>query len=203
MRACAFVFQLSLLSWFTPNTNIMAQQVEELVQLPKDTLVKMAIKKIDEPSFDVRDFDQIEIWADENDVTVMFDHAIRFIPRKGQYYYSATVDLISGTKGRSILGSPDQDELEFYKPKQKHKEKIQFVLNSINKSNGEIGKIPEGKLPDGIMTITEKAGHYEISVDSKSTSSDYKIKKGSGKIYDGRHKHMAHDQSQPKRRQIY
>ena len=181
----------------------MAQSLTELRILPKDSLIKMACKKIDEPSFDVQDFNQIEIWVDDPELSVEFGHVIRFIPRKGQYYYSVSVDLVSGTTGRLIQGdSPTYEEVRFYKPA-KFQEKIKFVMNAISNSHGEVGKIPEGKLPDGTMTIREEAGYYDIEVDSESTHSYYKIKKGSGKIYDAGHKHYYRDDTPSKRERIY
>lgn len=141
----------------------MAQSVSELRKLPKDSLIKMAAKKITEPSFDVNDFSLIEIWAEDDDISVDFGHAIRFIPMKGQYYYNVSVDLIHGSSNRQILGDgPDDEEVHFFKLNKKFNEKIQFVRRAINNSNGEVGKIPQGQLPDGTMTITEKATYYDI-----------------------------------------
>jgi hypothetical protein len=134
---------------------------------------------------------------------VIFNHAIRFIPRKGQYYYSVSVSLIHGGPSMSIQGKGELDlsEIEFYQPKNFEKD-IQFVLDAINNSNGEIGKIPSGTWPDGDMTVTDNLNFYDVTVDSESTHSYYKIKKGSGQIYDAGHKHYArtHDDS---RKRIY
>ncbi len=181
----------------------MAQSAKELSKLPKEKLIEMAAAKIDEPSFRASDFTQIEVWLEDKELTVEFNHVIRFIPKRGQYYYSVSVDLVSGSSGRSIKGDgPDDEDIQFYDPK-KFQDQIKFVFDAINNSNGEIGKIPEGKMPDGTMEIKEEAGYYDISVDSHSTHSYYKIKKSTGKIYDAGHKHYARDGSESKRKQIY
>ncbi len=180
---------------------VMSQSVSKLRLLSKDSLVNMAVRKIIEPSFDVKDFDRIDVWVEENELLVEFDHAIRFIPPKGQFYFSVAVDLVTGNISRSIQGEGPQDaQIQFFKLKKKHLDKIKFVMTSINNSMGVMGKVPEGQLPDGTMTITEAGGYYDIEVDSESTNSSYKIRKGTGKIYDVEHKHYAMDQ--PRRQKI-
>jgi hypothetical protein len=183
---------------------VMAQSAKELSKLPKEELIKMAAAKIDEPSFRISDFTEIEVWLEDKELTVEFSHVIRFIPKRGQYYYSVSVDLVSGTTGRSIKGDgPDDEDIQFYNPA-KFQDQIKFVFEAINNSNGEIGSIPEGKLPDGTMEIKEETGYYDISVDSYSTHSYYKIKKGSGKVYDAGHKHYYRDESSDlRRKKIY
>jgi hypothetical protein len=182
----------------------MAQTAKERSKLPKEKLIEMAAAKITEPSFRLADFTKIDVWLEDKELTVEFNHLIRFIPKKGQFYYSVSVDLISGTTGHSIQGDgPFNEELEFYNPA-RYQEQIKFVFDAINNSDGEIGKIPDGKLPDGTMTIKEEADYYDVDVSSYSTFSYYKIKKGSGKIYDAGHKHYDRDgESESKRKKIY
>jgi hypothetical protein len=194
---------LVLLSAFLSST-LMAQSAQELSKLPKEKLIEMAVSKIKEPSFRLTDFTEIEVWLEDDELTVEFGHVIRFIPKRGQYYYSVSVDLISGSTGRSIQGvGPDDAELTFYDPT-KYKDEIKFVFDAINNSEGEIGKIPEGQLPDGHMAIQEETGFYDVEVDSYSTHSYYKVKKGSGKIYDAGHKHYYRDEdSEPRRKKVY
>jgi hypothetical protein len=194
------IFLLPILS----SPILMAQTAEELSKLPREKLIELAVSKIKEPSFRLGDFTEIKVWLEDNELTVEFEHVIRFIPKRGQYYYSVSVDLISGSIGRSIQGvGPDDADLTFYDPK-KYQTEIKFVFDAINNSDGEIGKIPEGQLPDGHMTIQEEAGYYDVEVDSYSTHSYYKVKKGSGKIYDAGHKHYDRDEgSESGRKKIY
>jgi hypothetical protein len=178
----------------------MAQTAEDLSKLSKDSLLSMAIAKISEPSFDVHDFNQIEVWLDDEEIIVSFGHAIKFIPQKGQFYYSVSVDLIAGSPTMHIEGKGPWDaKINFYKPSRFRKE-IKFVLDAINNSQGEVGRIPDGKLPDGVMRIQEQGLYYDITVDSESTHSFYKIKKGSGKIYDAGHKHYAQSGNDSRKR---
>jgi hypothetical protein len=182
----------------------MAQSAKELSKLSKEELIKMATAKIDEPSFRVSDFTEIEVWLEDKELTVEFGHVIRFIPKRGQYYYSVSVDLVSGSSSRSIKGDgPDDEDIKFYNPVQ-YQDQIKFVFDAINNSDGEIGKIPEGKMPDDTMTIQEETDYYDVEVDSYSTHSYYKVKKGSGKIYDAGHKHYYRDESSDsERKKIY
>lgn len=182
------------------NLTAMAQSAQELSKLPKETLIEMAAARVNEPSFRAADFTQVDVWLEEDVLTVNFEHVIQFIPKKGQYYYSVSVELPRGSVGRSIKGDgPDDEDIPFYNPA-KFQDQIKFVFNAINNSDGEIGSIPEGKMPDGTMEIKEETGYYDISVDSYSTHSYYKIKKGSGKIYDAGHKHYYRDESENSRR---
>lgn len=185
-------------------TTVMAQSAKELSKLPKEKLIELATAKINDLNFRAGDFTNIEVWLEEDELTIEFKHTIQFIPKRGQFYYSISVDFVSGTTGHSIKGDgPDDAEIFFYDPN-KYKDEIKFVFDAINNSDGEIGKIPEGKLPDGIMTIQEEAGYYDVSVDSYSTHSYYKVKKGSGKIYDARHKHYDRSGNEnSKRKRIY
>lgn len=179
---------------------IMGQSAKELSKLSKDKLIELAVTEINDSSLRIRDFTHIEIWLEDNELTIEFKHSIRFIPKQGRFYYSVSVDLVSGSIGRSIIGNgPDDAEIFFYDPS-KYQDEIKFIFNAINNSDGEIGKIPEGELPDGTMTIQEEAGYYDISVDSYSTHSYYKIKKGSGKIYDAGHKHYDRSGNENSRR---
>src|SRR5690349_9791856 len=119
----------------------MAQKVSDLRKLSKDSLINIAAKKIDEPSFNIGDFTSIEIWVEDNEMTVEFGYVIRFIPIKKQYYYNVSVELPSGSSGRQIMGQDkNNQDIEFFKPKM-YQDEIDFVRNAINKSNGEIGKI--------------------------------------------------------------
>ena len=180
--------------------NGMAQSTETLSSLPKDSLIALAVQKISEPSFHLDDFSRIEIWLDDKDLIVEFGHAIKFIPKKGQAYYSVIVNLVDGSSTLYIEGDgPFNATVKFYRPSQ-YKNRIKFVIDAINNSSGVVGKIPDGKFPDGIMTIQERALYYDVTVDSESTHSYYKIKKGSGKIYDAGHKHYAHSNDSSRKR---
>lgn len=203
IRYSGYASFLIFISILLPS-GLMAQTAEELSKLPKEKLVALAVSKINEPSFRLADFTEIEVWLEGQELTVQFGHIVRFIPRRGQYYYSVSVDLISGSTGRSIQGDGRDDaEITFYDPS-KYQDKIQFIFKAINNSRGEVGKIPEGQLPDGQMTIQEETGYYHVEVDSYSTHSYYNIKKGTGKIYDAGHKHYYRDDDAgPKRKKIY
>ena len=166
---------------------ILAQSIEDLKRLSKDSLISLAVRKINNAVFKPDQFTNISVWTEAEELTVEFDHAIQFIPKRGQYYYSVSVELVKGSSSRRIMGDGEVDVVTYYNPDQFKKE-VQFVLQSINKSD-EVGKIPEGGLPYGTMTINEMGSYYDISVDSESTHSSYKIRKGSGKVYEASHKH--------------
>jgi len=61
--------------------SVMAQSAKELSNLTKEELIEMATAKIDDPSFRLIDFTEIDIWLEDNELTVEFGHIIQFIPR--------------------------------------------------------------------------------------------------------------------------
>ena len=88
----------------------MAQNAEQLQKLPKTTLIKMAVDKIQDSTFHAGDFDLIEIWREGEDLTVEFDHVINYIPVKGQFYYGIYINLVTGSPVRYIKGKGPWDE---------------------------------------------------------------------------------------------
>jgi hypothetical protein len=177
----------------TRNENLNQERIDELAALPKDSLIKLATERIANPSFNKNDFDRVEAWATGSSVFIKFSHIIQVVPQKGRNYFSVTVDLLHPRISYSELGgAADKDEIEFYKPNDEDKKKIEFVRTAINNSNGQIGKLegkPEDDLPNGTMSIDEKDNYYQVYVDSPSTSSRYKIDKSTMKIFDDMHRH--------------
>lgn len=161
--------------------------LDSLKALGRDSLIKLAIKKINDPKFDPANYDLITVKANSKSLIVEFDLSVRLISNSSCYYHSVFVSLYGGGSGGSITG--DCDNVKYYHPSAADKRSIEFVFNAINKSD-EIGYVPDNKLDKGTtMTITEKPTYYYVEVSSWSTFSHYKVSKGSGKISEAGHKH--------------
>ena len=73
----------------------------------------------------------------------------------------------------------------------KDQDKIVFVFHAINNSD-KVGDIKYNTLPIGTtMTITERATYYAVATSSRSTHSEFKVNKLTGKISGASHKHYA------------
>lgn len=184
----------------------MAQEVDrigEWKKLGRDSLIALATEKLQkrEPTFDPREHDRVVVEVTRRDVLVRFGHSIRYLARKTAMKYEAYVYFVSGTSGSSIESNPQDygeewEEYSFFKWKDSDRKAVRFVIDAINRDD-EVGDIPGGILPKGThMVIREESGYYDVTVDSYSTHSFYKVKKGSGKIYDAGHKHYARDRDE-------
>ena len=195
-----FIYMLSFLLMpqlmFTQNK----AKIDSLKKLGRDSLIKLAVKEINDPGFDLSAYDRIIVKADTSDLMVCFDASVLFIGKKACFYQSFYISLVGSGSTRMVKG--DCNEPKYYKVTDKMKKKIDFVFDSINKEN-EIGDIPNNKLDYGEnMEITERGDHYYVEVSGWSTFSHYKIKKGSGDIYDAGHKHYDHSWDQPEKYEI-
>ncbi|MBK6835250.1 MAG: hypothetical protein IPG89_13655 [Bacteroidetes bacterium] len=170
-------------------------KIDSLKQLGRDSLIKLAVKKINDKNFDSKYYDHIIVKADSTKLIVEFKVSIK-LKTKGLCYYDAvSISLVGSGAYKSITG--DCDEPKYYKPSAKQLKKIDFVFNSINKKN-EIGDIPNKKLDDGtVMEITEMLTFYHIEMSDGNTMSRYKIDKNSGRIFDAIHKHYMKDRDDP------
>jgi hypothetical protein len=174
---------------FGSTSFLFSQQadIESLKKLGHDSLIKLAIAKLDDQKFDPKYYDRIEVKANKTSLLVSFVISIKFYDTHSCFYDQVHVSLVDGTSSKSIQG--DCDEPVYYHPSKSDKRKIDFVLGAINK-NKEIGDVPDKKLSEGTtMEISEHPDYYLVEVDSWSTSSDYKVHKITGKIFDLGHKH--------------
>ena len=132
--------------------------------------------------------------AGKDRVVVTFDNSIRFVPPKSKIIYRIQVILGKAQQlSYNTFTNTDEPDQATYQglhiPNEASRMAIAFVLDSIEASE-EIGSIPGKELtPDSTMTIMDKSEVYEVSVDSPSIVSSYKVKKGSGEILGPSHRH--------------
>ncbi len=190
-----------IISFFFISHLALAQdkvKVDSLKKLGRDALIKLAVKEINDPGFDISAYDRIVVKADSTKILVCFDISVLFKSKKACFYNSVDVALNGSGTMKSSQGSCK--ETKYYKVSPAMKKKIDFVFQSINKEN-EIGDIPDRKMIEGAtMEITENADHYYIEVSDWSTYSHYKIQKESGKIYEAGHKHYDRREEEPESR---
>ncbi len=163
--------------------------IDSLVKLGRDSLIKIAAKKINDEKFNSDNYDRITVKYNNTDLIVEFQLAVTVKGGNDCYYDAVSVSVVKGLTSKSIIG--DCDEPKFYTAPKSDKKTIQFVFDAINKSD-EVGDIKDNKLsPGNTMEISEHATYYYVEVSSWSTYSHYKVHKITGKITDANHKHYA------------
>ncbi len=173
------------------------KDVEEIILLGKDSIIQLALKKIEraglstDEGVNIESFTQIKVLTDGKEVWVSFSNPIKYLPPKTVFYFDVGIGLLEGIVSRNRVSNPedyDEKTISFYKETKETEMNIQFVFEAINKS-GEIGSIDITNFEDN-MIIREYENYYDISIVSESQESSYKIEKTSGKIYDSEHAHL-------------
>jgi hypothetical protein len=162
------------------------RQVSHLKKLGRDSLIKMAIKEINDPVFKPGNYDRVIVRASEFRMEVEFGVSIMLFTTANCYYENVSVNLADGTESKS---SSNCDNPKYFSLSDADRKKLDFVIDAINKSS-EVGHLDNRKIPEGsTMKITERKSRYEVEVSGWSTFSSYKVDKTTGKISDASHKH--------------
>jgi hypothetical protein len=159
-----------------------AQPVNELIKLPKDSLINKAIRIFtnlncqEKSQFDLSDFKQIEVWANDKEVTVLFNNKIKFVPFKLSHQYFVQVSLIQpGYHAFTSIAQHDKkkDRCDIiYNRNSDESEKIRFILNKLNRSN-LADSIPYSGLVDKSVTIIEDKRFYMIIIHPTFYETDF------------------------------
>ncbi len=165
--------------------NLQNKNVEELKEMGKDSLIKLALSYMDN-SIDASQYN-IRVLSNETEVIVSFRIPIKYIPYNSEYFYDASVDLSNDFISYANYSNPEDyqsNTVAFYTPRREHKKNIEFIVNAINKSeNKNIVPVNLSDLKDDLI-IREKPDHYNVEYVSDNFDQAYKINKVSGKIYD-------------------
>jgi|SRR5690606_10932589 len=161
------------------------KDVEELKQLGKDSLIKLALSYMDK-SIDVSQYN-IKVLANKSEVIVSFRIPVKYIPYNSEYFYDASVDIGNDFISYANYSNPEDyqsNTVSFYTPTEEHKENLKFVVNAINESKKEnIVPVNITELTDDLI-IREKPDRFDIEYVSEKYDLVYKMNKVSGEIYD-------------------
>src|SRR5688572_7785190 len=89
-------------------------KVDSLKKLGRDSLIKLAIIKLNDPTFDPTAYDRVVVKADSTSVIVSFSLSVHLITRNSCYYDAVSVALVGSGTSKSITGFCD--EPKYYKP---------------------------------------------------------------------------------------
>lgn len=193
MRKIFILFYLSLNCILCYAQDIpMDKEVEDIVQLGKDSIVQLAMKSMDN-KVGIQNFSKINVTTNGKDVFVSLRNPIKYLPIETAFYFDVEIRILEKTAsyGPVFNGIVDyeKDTIPFYKQTAETNKNIKFVIESINKS-AEVGSIDIANFEDD-MTIREHENYYDILIVSAFQESSYKVEKTSGKIFDAEHAHLS------------
>ena len=186
-------FSLSLngLLCCSQNITTMDKEVEEIVQLGKDSIVQLALKSMDR-KVGIQNFSKIDVTTDGKNVFVSLRNPIKYLPIETGFYFDVEISVLEKTASYcpvvNWIVDSEKDSIPFYSETKEINQNIQFVIESMNRSTA-VGSIDASNFEDD-MTIREHDNYYDVIVVSALQESSFKVEKTSGKIIDVEHAHL-------------
>ncbi len=115
------------------------QEVKRLIELGRDHIIDLALKKIKEQeTSDVKkdDFHFITVKASDQKILVELGYNILYLPKNSSYYSGILVEFPSKSVSKSSV-SNDGENTTFYQPTSEHLKVINFLMNP-NGTNTDI-----------------------------------------------------------------
>ena len=199
-------FVVSCASTQTPDSATTNEaKIKKLKQLGRKELIRLAVEKVrsGDNIFNPENYDQINVMASKYTIYVSFAMKFKYVPKNSAYKYDVTVDLYryhpkfqyllscSSSPKSNPKGCIPKKKLGFFSPTEDSRKAIDFILNTINRTNREGRSYTKKTWPwDHEMIIRDKNDHYEIEERLPSVIGYYSIKKKSGEIYGESHMHI-------------
>lgn len=179
---------ISAISYSQNGSITMNQGVKDIVKLGSDSIVQLALTKIDRNA-SLENFAKTSIQTNGEEVLVVFSNPIIYLPLNSVYYSTVGVNLSTDSKFSSKVANPvdykNNENTPYYTETSESKQNLEFVINAIeNMDTSDMVNY------QGSNLIREKEEYYEVSVVSESQESWYKIKKLTGEVYDEGHAHL-------------
>ncbi|MER3318779.1 MAG: hypothetical protein RIB79_10860 [Allomuricauda sp.] len=178
-------------------TKIEKATVEKIKKLDKKSIIKMGQNILkQEIGENAPDFYEQKVYANASSVLVQFQVPLKFAALNSNYYYGASIELISKSLTLDPIFNSDSvsnglDYLSFYRPTKSDHHSIEDILHKINSPYKSIRKIWRSLIDQHErLTIIEKENYYEIESLSQHQSSRFKLMKGSGETLDHSHRHL-------------
>jgi hypothetical protein len=170
----------------------MSEEVEELIKLGRDSVIQLAIEQLKTAGFtsvDPESFDRLRIKTNDDEIQVLFDRSIHYIPKQSRVIHQASVRLLEKATGWTPLENDYEDksasffdDISFYEYTEEDKKAIEFILtDEMNIQENDR------------LVIYEKDEYYDVTVEFETTEGGYKVDKKTGKRYDEWHAHLIPD----------
>ncbi|WP_324023460.1 hypothetical protein QSV08_11540 [Maribacter sp. BPC-D8] len=161
----------------------MTKEVEVLIKLGKDEIVASALKSIG-GNVSLENFSSATVLTNGKEVYVSLRNQYKYLPINTIYYFDVGVNITTQTTYKNSVANPYNYSTERTIPYFKSTEDINKHIDFVKHAIGNL----EGFEDD--LIIRENEDFYAIEVVSESQESSYKIKKGTGEIYDEFHAHL-------------
>jgi len=161
----------------------MSKEVTEILKLGEDEIVASALKSIDD-NVGMENFTSATVLTNGKEVYVSFRNRYKYLPINTIYYFDVGVNITTQTTYKNSVANPYNFTTERAIPYFHITEDINKHIDFVKKAIGNL----EGFEDD--IIIRENEDFYAIEVVSESQESSYKIKKGTGEIYDEFHAHL-------------
>ena len=165
------------------NSPKMSKEVTDILKLGKDAIVATALKSIG-GSISLENFTSATVLSNGEEVYVSFRNQFKYLPINTIYYFDIGVSITTQTTYKNSVANPYNFTTERAIPYFNLTEDIKKHIDFVKKAIGNL----EGFEDD--LIIRENENFYAIEVVSESQESSYKIKKGTGEIYDEFHAHL-------------
>jgi hypothetical protein len=185
-------------------TDVVGQDFETLVKLPKDSLINRAVKILSEKDsrFSLSDYDQVSVWQvpykgfqtnrrdslappqkREWHVMVKFSQHTVFFFKKKEYVCGMSVEfLINGVAYLNETGSSTDASNDFFHPTKKQRAEIAFVKDQLGKSD-RLSRHFEKSKDVGHLYIQHEGSRYKLIIQvSPGESYTFTMKKRTGEI---------------------
>ncbi|MEQ8686645.1 MAG: hypothetical protein RIE86_15200 [Imperialibacter sp.] len=155
--------------------------VKKLLELGKDSVVRLAIARLGEAGFaDIApdQFDWLKVQTDGHDVRVIFDRSIQYFPMNTFVVHTATVELVSTAVGWMPYGEPKDPfaPIHLYEYTAADRAVIAMVLSVQDWQQDKIA-----------LMITEEADSYLITESTGSGEAVYRWHKTTGSLSEEGH----------------
>ncbi|WP_298548322.1 hypothetical protein [uncultured Aquimarina sp.] len=130
MKSILLLITLCMQMTYSQNTK-PNQEVKRLIELGRDHIIDLALKKIKEQeTSDVKkdDFHFIKVKANDQSILVELGYNVLYLPKNASYYSSILVEFPSKLVSKSSV-SNDGENTTFYQPTSEHLRVINFLMN--------------------------------------------------------------------------
>ncbi len=169
----------------------MNAEVKKIIQLGKDSIVQLALQRIDE-GVTLENFKKIKVYTNGKEVYVSFRNPIKYLPIASVYYFDVGVQLIEKVTQSSPLANGifeyTNADIPYYKETAEGSAALHFISEAVN-SNRELGSLNLDNFED-TMIIHELENYYDVSIVSEFQESSYHVEKITGKISNTEHAHL-------------
>ncbi|WP_133672226.1 hypothetical protein [Maribacter caenipelagi] len=161
----------------------MTKEVKELIKMGEDSIIALALNSID-GNAGLENFTSATVLTNGEEVYVSFRNQYKYLPIHTVCYFDFGVNITTQTTYKNSVANPYDYTIEgripYFQLTEDFKKHIDFVKKAIGNVEGF----------EDELIIREHEDFYDIEIVSESQESSYKIKKGSGEIYDEFHAHL-------------